>query len=188
MEFEREITAKIPDFAMAKVEGDSELRIKTSLRMKYEAEAAVIEKNLGNLDQIRQDLGLSARKICQLLMVDPSAWSRWTRPGGKAPPHIWRALQWYLSLQEKVPGLHANYFLNRPAIRVDTKTLQQVQELEFDHRELLGRMQSLEKKSDSLIQRLQEAQRVNKVYEVAGLVVGLMLAGFVAFLWIRGRG
>ncbi|CAM5999401.1 unnamed protein product [Sphagnum balticum] len=57
----------------------------------------------GSLDQIRQKLGLSRRKMCQLLLVDPSAWSRWTSPGHQAPPHIYKALDWYLSIMEKDP-------------------------------------------------------------------------------------
>lgn len=39
--------------------------------------------------------------MCQLLLVDPSAWTRWTRNEEKTPPHIYRALEWFLALNEK---------------------------------------------------------------------------------------
>lgn len=91
---------------------------KTSLRLNYEAQVQVIKHQVGELEEVRLKLGLSARKMCQLLLVDPSTWTRWTRAGGSAPPHIWRSLQWFLALQEKVPGLTAGYFLSRPEVRV----------------------------------------------------------------------
>lgn len=94
-----------------------ELRSKTALRMKYEAEVSVIKKQTGDLEIIRANLGLSARKMCQLLMVDPSAWSRWTKAGEEAPPHIYRALQWYLTLNEKIPGLTPQYFIGGSTLR-----------------------------------------------------------------------
>ncbi len=87
-------------------------RAKTSHRIKYEAEVEVIRRQIGDLEQIRLNLGLSRRKICQLLLVDPSAWTRWSR-SHTAPPHIYRALQWYMSLLEKIPGLSHHYFLGR---------------------------------------------------------------------------
>lgn len=89
----------------------ADVRSKTSLRMRYEAEAEVIKRQIGDLEKIRTNLGLSARKICQLLMVDPSAWNRWTKQGESAPPHIYRALQWFFIANEKLPGLTTQYFI-----------------------------------------------------------------------------
>lgn len=76
-------------------------RKRSANRLKYEAEIRVIRAKIGGLEEIRSRLGLSRRKICQLLLVDPSAWTRWTSPEGEAPPHIYRALEWYLMLTEK---------------------------------------------------------------------------------------
>jgi hypothetical protein len=87
----------------AKGLGFQEGRARSSNRLRYEAETQIIRARVGNLEEIRTKLGLSRRKICQLLLVDPSAWSRWTAPGGDAPPHIYRALEWYLLLTEKDP-------------------------------------------------------------------------------------
>lgn len=108
------------------------LKAKTSLRMVYEAQTLVIQKQIGDLESVRVRLGLSARKICQLLMVDPSAWNRWTRPGASAPPHIWRALQWYMIVQEKLPGLTPQFFIERVVTKVEKtveKTVERIVEI-----------------------------------------------------------
>lgn len=86
-------------------------RARSSLRQRYEAEARVIERRIGGLEQAREMLGLSQRKMAQLLLVDPSAWTRWTQSEQGAPPHVWRALAWYLALQEKYPALDAAFWL-----------------------------------------------------------------------------
>lgn len=91
--------------------GDMGIKSKSSLRMTYEAQVKVIDRQLGGLEGARLKLGLSQRKMAQLLLVDPSAWTRWNRPGEEAPPHIWRALQWYMALQDKIPGLNHQYFI-----------------------------------------------------------------------------
>jgi hypothetical protein len=90
---------------------DSTERIKSSNRMLYEAQVKAIRQQVGELEDIREKMGLSQRKICQLLMVDPSAWNRWTQEDGTAPPHIWRALQWYFALKKELPGINESYFL-----------------------------------------------------------------------------
>lgn len=90
-------------------------RPKTSLRIKYEAEVKSIKKTCGDLETIRRSLGLSKRKMAQLLLVDPSAWTRWTSKKGEAPPHIYRALQWFLLLQEKHPEYKSTLWLNAVA-------------------------------------------------------------------------
>lgn len=90
-------------------------RGKSSLRMKYEAEVEVIKKTQGDLEDIRRKIGLSKRKMAQLLLVDPSAWTRWTSKEGKVPPHIYRSLQWYLILQDKHPELKSSLWLNSVA-------------------------------------------------------------------------
>ncbi|MES3037484.1 MAG: hypothetical protein V4736_06205 [Bdellovibrionota bacterium] len=87
------------------------LRARSALRFYYEAQVQVIRKQIGSLENVASELGLSQRKLAQLLLVDPSAVTRWSRPGEEPPPHIWRALQWYMALREKVPGLTPQYFL-----------------------------------------------------------------------------
>jgi transcriptional regulator with XRE-family HTH domain len=91
----------------------SSKRVTSSVRLTYQAQVDVIQKQIGDLEMIRSTLGLSQRKMAQLLLVDPSSWSRWTQKGDEAPPHIYRALQWYMILQEKIPGLNSSYFLQK---------------------------------------------------------------------------
>lgn len=111
-----------------------ETRVKSSLRLNYEAQVRVIQHQIGGLEQARQTLGLSQRKMAQLLLVDPSAWTRWTRPDGEAPPHVWRALQWYLTLREKIPGLTPQYFVNSDPKVISEKNRQEIR-LEKEARE-----------------------------------------------------
>ncbi|MBK8202692.1 MAG: hypothetical protein IPK68_10385 [Bdellovibrionales bacterium] len=101
---------------------------KTPLRLKYEAETAVIQKRIGHLEDIRSSLGLSRRKMAQLLLVDPSAWTRWTKNEDSAPPHIFRALQWYMALIDKQPGWHPqNSFNSGDVVKIHEERLNQVQ-------------------------------------------------------------
>jgi hypothetical protein len=86
-------------------------RKKTVLRAQFDGEAEVIKKQIGSLEEVRIKLDLSARKMCQLLMVDPSAWNRWTTGITKVPPHIYRSLQWYMILNEKLPGVDPRFFI-----------------------------------------------------------------------------
>lgn len=90
--------------------GVSEGRLKSPQKMRYSAEVEIIKKKWGDLEDIRKTLGISQRKMSQLLMVDPSAWTRWTKYKQDPPAHIYRALSWFLLLQEKDPTL-ANPFL-----------------------------------------------------------------------------
>lgn len=111
------------------VEGQGQEKLKTSLRLRYEAEVEVIRKKLGGLEKVRLELGLTRRKMCQLLMVDPSAWTRWTRDETKVPPHVYRALQWYLALIEKQPEWHPqNAYLG--AFKPESSVVPQVKEIE----------------------------------------------------------
>ena len=76
-------------------------RIKSSLRMQYAAETKIFRAQYGGLEDIRQKLGFSRRKMCRLLLVDPSAWTRWTKDENRVPPHVYRSLEWFLALNKK---------------------------------------------------------------------------------------
>ncbi|MCB0411375.1 MAG: hypothetical protein KDD22_02545 [Bdellovibrionales bacterium] len=91
-------------------------RTKTALRLKYEAEVKVIRSQIGSIEDVREKLGLSQRKMCQLLMVDPSTWTRWLKDESKIPPHVYRALQWYLQLIDKRPEWHPQHSF-QPLVR-----------------------------------------------------------------------
>lgn len=171
---------------------DSNLRVKTSLRMVYEAQAEVIRRQIGELEEVREKFGLNARKICQLLMVDPSAWNRWTRPGNTAPPHIWRALQWYSIVNEKIPGLTPQYFTERIVPRVDRRTNEwvetlgkQTQDLSQDLIRLQSESQRLLSTVESQVELLETQKKQIRRLKFSlivglslcfGLVLGLLLA------------
>ena len=80
-------------------------RKKTPLRQTYETEVLAFKNRYGSIEDVRLSLGFSRRKMCQALMVDPSAWTRWRRDESKIPPHIYRALEWFLLLKDKNPEL-----------------------------------------------------------------------------------
>lgn len=73
--------------------------------------AQLIRSQIGDIEEIRNSLGLSRRKMCQLLLIDPSTWTRWTTGKTTPPPYIYRMLQWGLAIMDKYPETHplANY-------------------------------------------------------------------------------
>lgn len=176
-------------------------RAKSSVRMHYEAQVEVIRKQLGDLEKIRETLGLSQRKICQLLMVDPSAWTRWTKRNENPPPHIYRALQWYMILQEKLPGLTPQYFVGKdPEIlhqsalrkieaesqkRLEFEDAVAIQSLQLENRikDLTLRNQALEKTNESLQGEVRDLKArsvwIILSFCVLGLAVGLVFWTFM---------
>jgi transcriptional regulator with XRE-family HTH domain len=90
----------------------------SSIRTHVDGQLSLIKNQIGSLESVRERLGLSQRKMAQLLLVDPSAWTRWVKQGEDAPPHIYRALQWYLALSEKIPGLTPQYFIGKDPVHL----------------------------------------------------------------------
>lgn len=155
-------------------------RSKSSLRIRYEAETEVIRRKLGSLETIRGQLGISQRKMCQLLLVDPSAWSRWVREDEDAPPHIYRMLQWYLALQEKYPALDVNFWLS---------TVTRAQEplrLEIQESKLAGvpdQIEVLQSEITRLERSLEDQkQNVTRLARIAALAAGAALFLLLALI------
>lgn len=148
------------------------VRSKTSLRMHYEAQVEVIQKQVGDLEKIRHELGLSNRKISQLLMIDPSSWTRWTRQGDKAPPHIWRALQWYLILREKIPGLTPQYFVGQDPRTLHQKALGRIDE---ERQERLRTESFLRAKIQQLDQKMKIYRLLLGTFVGTSLILSLLL-------------
>jgi transcriptional regulator with XRE-family HTH domain len=119
------LDAEPPELTEKMIDKAGFSRARSSLRQRYEAEAKVIERRIGGLEKARESLGLSQRKMAQLLLVDPSAWTRWTQAGCGAPPHVWRALAWYLALQDKYPALDAAFWLQGVARSADGDRISQ---------------------------------------------------------------
>lgn len=119
------------------------LRSKTSLRMKYEAECSIIRNEIGSLEDIRKTLGLSRRKMCQILLVDPSTWTRWTQNESKVPPFVFRSLQWYLALIEKKPIWHPQNVYHGTSFQTLSNK----------------RIEILEQKLESTLKKLQQSKK-----------------------------
>jgi hypothetical protein len=154
---------------------EGSLKAKTPLRLQYEAQAEVLRKQFGGLPGVQASLGLSARKICQLLMVDPSAWSRWSKDESQVPPHIWRSFQWFFAVQEKIPGLNASYFLGRDLQGVDRRI-----ELEWQRKdeEWAQRFQSLNQEKQRLMDRIERLEKLSRLQLwclVSSLALSLIL-------------
>ena len=175
----------------------SSTKSKSVQRIRYEAEVAVIRRKLGSLEQIRKDLGLTQRKMCQLLMVDPSAWTRWTRGGEDAPPHIYRMLQWYLALEDKYPALDPTFWLSAVAkvrepdetdrLRREISVLKEESLLSFQrgsavhaetNAELMRTFESRMREAEKLA-----AQRLWWILAIA--LLGSLIAGFLGAVAIR---
>lgn len=162
-------------------------RSKTSLRMHYEAQVAVIQKQAGNLEEIRASLGLSQRKMAQLLLVDPSAWTRWTKLGNEAPPHIWRALQWYMALREKIPGLTPQYFISTHPQVLHQKALKEVeterQERLGDTAHIVSQLQALANERDDLQRDLRSVKKDLHFHKKMTIILLLTSLFSSALLW-----
>ncbi len=148
-------------------------RAKSALRLRYEAEALVIERKLGDLESIRDSLGLSQRKMAQLLLVDPSAWTRWTKGGDEAPPHIYRMLQWYLALEEKYPALDVKFWL-----QTVTQLPDQTSQLVKLQRNSTAELSSLLESAHNRISKLEAQLAVRAVSNLKRLLL------FGAGVWV----
>ncbi len=164
----------------------SKERVFSSLRIKYAAEVQLIIHKWGRLEDIRKTLGLSQRKICQLLLVDPSAWTRWTRSpnNDEAPPHIFRALSWYLLLLDKSPELSPYVFLQNVARpQIPENEIRKVTErISDDFKRSLGTQKDL--KYELLLNEVSELQNVNRLQRTwligVSVTIGLLFIGVIA--------
>jgi transcriptional regulator with XRE-family HTH domain len=169
-----------PEIAFENQTRESKRRAKSSLRLKYEAETQVIERKLGDLEAIRQQLGLSQRKIAQLLLVDPSAWTRWT----KGVDH--------LALEEKYPALDVNFWLNTVAqmpattALIDHRKIESVVDLQLRQRQLV--IESRARDQFALLRADFEKRETSLRSQIRWMAIAATLAGcaigaaLVAFL------
>ena len=94
----------------------------------YLLERERIKQEIGDLDEIREKLGMSQRRACQLLLVDPSAWTRWNKT--EAPPHVYQALRWLLELKKVNPEAAGPVDLTKRIEMIETNTLAKLREFE----------------------------------------------------------
>jgi transcriptional regulator with XRE-family HTH domain len=154
---------------------------KTPQRLQYEAQVDVIKHQIGELEFIRAQLGLSQRKISQLLLVDPSSWNRWINEPDKIPPVIWRALQWYLALNNKIPGLNTQYFLSQNNHSILNKTIKDLQEkqseVELIEQNFLNSIEKLKFDNHHQQDQLQKQQRHLRFAYALLFLIGLFNVG-----------
>jgi len=148
-------------------EAEPEGRQKTPLRMKYESEARVFLSRHAGLENIRKNLGFSQRKISQLLMVDPSAWSRWVKDESKIPPHICRSLEWLLQIEGKNPEV----------LRVLTAGLMSSGTGGKAQEALMDRIQLLENEIEGL-----KKKKLTEISKVMTLLIGLFALALLLIL------
>lgn len=146
------------------------------LGMRYLAEVEIFIKKAGTLEEIRGKLGLSQRKICQLLLVDPSAWTRWTKPDQQAPPHIYRSLQWFLALQDKFPEFKDSFYLagvmsHNQRSTPETKTLENLRSQMVQQKNELHVLKRTTQKS----WRIARESAIAALFLLAGLFLGKFL-------------
>ena len=157
--------------------GASDQKLKTSLRRRYEAEKEVIRRKLGGLEEIRQELGLSRRKVCQLLLVDPSAWTRWLRNEDKVPPHVYRSFQWYFALIEKHPEWHPqNSFLkstpqdNREVLNEVSRLKSEVTKKDEKINQLTVSLEGLSREHKKLSGQMLQSQSIQLSWKMIVLI------------------
>ena len=78
-----------------------------------------LRNRYGKIEDIREELGLSRRQICERLFVDPSAWSRWTAGGqDRTPARAYKSL--VAMLEEKRQLVKAVPVVNTPPATTET--------------------------------------------------------------------
>ncbi len=155
------------------MENEIKTRNKTSQKLKYEAEASVIESKIGGIEEVRLGLGLSQRKMSQLLMVDPSAWTRWSSGQTPVPPHVYRSLQWYLALIEKNPEWHPqNSFMK--AFQ-DTNATDLKRSLESHRTELNAELKNLKEDTQNYLLKNKTNHRLTSMLTLLCLLQMLLI-------------
>jgi transcriptional regulator with XRE-family HTH domain len=162
---------------------EGQIRSKSPHKILYAAEIKIFRAQHGGLEDIRQKLGYSRRKMCRLLMVDPSAWTRWTKDEDRVPPHVYRALEWFLALNERIytqpelgemfmqryrvqPKVQENVHSSSSVVPISTRTVPLQSESET------ARTRELEEQMIDLQKRLEEQKRMVGGLIAAGLAIG----------------
>ena len=100
MQFEPQVNEEIIE------DENNELNKSLTYREKNELTAALIKKQIGDIEQIRISMGLNKKRMCELLLIDPSTWTRWCTGKTPVPPTVYRTLQWGLAVMDKHPEFH----------------------------------------------------------------------------------
>jgi hypothetical protein len=102
-------------------------------------------------------------------MVDPSSWSRWTKKGDEAPPQVWRALQWYLALQDKIPGISNQYFLGDNQRVLENRNSEELRALKVSFNEKVNKLEA-------------ELKFYRKIGSIGGIFLALAVFSLFKFI------
>ncbi len=98
------------------------------------------------------------------ILACSNSFTRWTQEGQGAPPHIWRALAWYLALQDKYPALDAAVWLQGVARSADGDRISQnadeIRAAKLHTRSLEIKIQELSREIATLKQIVPESERI----------------------------
>jgi hypothetical protein len=175
-------------------------RNRSRTRIFNEASAELIRKRIGGLQGFINSLQLTPRRTCELLLIDPSTWSRWKANENLVPPHSWRAMEWYLALQDKIPGLSTQYFLTKESgvtqvsiekmVREELKKQYQKELLELGKLafETTQKLKELTQQTSIQDQNQAQAQvysKQNSVWPIFfAFIFGSILTGFLSLLML----
>ncbi|MEQ1664649.1 MAG: hypothetical protein ABL927_04660 [Bdellovibrionales bacterium] len=121
--------------------------------VQYQVE--LLKQKIGGLEKARERLGYSRRKICQELLVDPSAWTRWTKNNiESAPAHVYKMLSFLIDAADRTSN--ANRTSNYADVKQKAHDLTFIEpklhdlDLNFSHTEFLSQLAALREESQKL--------------------------------------
>ncbi len=163
--------------------------------MTFEAKAERIKKQLGSLDAVIKSLGINQRQMAQLLLVDPSTMNRWIKNQEQVPPHIWRSIEWYMTLEQKTPGLSAEHFIGKSkddinqVISSNYKAIQsqlaeEIDQVKKQGRDGLGDLEERLKNAQEEVSRLKIDLKKSQNQFKINLNLTLLLTGFIILFFV----
>ncbi len=156
---------------------------------KYGSAIQEIQKQHGGLEDMRVKLNISRKQICDFLMVDPSAWSRWTagEKGGDrsaVPPHVYRTMALIMASS----GVQADSAFTpatvRAVARVTTPPISHNPPLD----EYPQMNQALASQNETLREKLETAQKQNEKFEVLTMgwkIILILNSVFILYVLFR---
>jgi transcriptional regulator with XRE-family HTH domain len=174
-----------------KPENENSVRPKSQQRIRYEAQLEVLHRKNGGLEDIRQRLGFSQKQMCELLLVDASAWSRWIKKDENAPGHIYQALDWYIEAQKNrrtfKPQLPEMTFIEKTP---DIKRVSQFSQTESVSdiaveeavSSVTDKLAAWESEKNLLLEKLKRSEQLQ-----AGWKIFLILNSFILFYLIMNQ-
>lgn len=144
-----------------------------------------LKKSLGDLENIRLRLGLSQRKMGELLMVDPSNWNRWVKRPETVPGSVYQSLHWYLQLRKlNITDQNVSYE-NFDSYKEQQKRMfavgESLQQMHVKIDELSRLKRELSEENQRILTKFNQFKRT-VAYSFGILILGFSTTLFVLFL------